>query len=31
MPRIDLGAYAGREQAYVKHYLLERYLAPLVY
>ena len=27
----DLSAYAGREQAYVKRYLLEKYLAPLAY
>jgi hypothetical protein len=31
MPNIDLARYAGGEQAYVKHYLLEKYLAPLVY
>jgi three-Cys-motif partner protein len=31
MPKFDLEAYKGREQAYVKHYLLEKYLAPLVY
>lgn len=31
MPKIDLATYAGKEQAYVKHYLLEKYLAPLVY
>ena len=31
MPKADLAAYTGREQAYVKHYLLEKYLAPLVY
>jgi three-Cys-motif partner protein len=31
MPKADLSAYAGREQAYVKHYLLEKYLAPLAY
>jgi len=31
MPRADLSAYKGREQAYVKHYLLEKYLAPLAY
>lgn len=26
MPKADLSNYKGREQAYVKHYLLERYL-----
>src|SRR6266568_311768 len=26
MPDVDLGAYAGREQAYIKHCLLEKYL-----
>ena len=26
MPNIDLARYAGREQAYVKHCLLEKYL-----
>ncbi len=31
MPKADLAAYTGREQAYIKHYLLEKYLAPLVY
>lgn len=31
MPRADLSAYRGREQAYVKHYLLEKYLTPLAY
>ncbi len=31
MPNVDLKKYAGREQAYVKHCLLEKYLAPLVY
>ena len=31
MPKADLSAYTGREQAYVKHYLLEKYLAPLAY
>jgi three-Cys-motif partner protein len=31
MPKVDLAAYKGREQAYVKHYLLEKYLTPLVY
>ncbi len=31
MSKIDLSSYAGREQAYVKHCLLEKYLAPLVY
>lgn len=27
MSRVDLAKYAGREQAYVKHYLLEEYLS----
>src|SRR5438034_11050293 len=31
MPKADLSAYTGREQAYVKHYLLEKYLTPLAY
>jgi three-Cys-motif partner protein len=31
MPKVDLADYAGREQAYVKHRLLEEYLAPLAY
>jgi three-Cys-motif partner protein len=31
MPSVDLKHYSGREQAYVKHCLLEKYLAPLVY
>lgn len=31
MPNVDLKQYVGREQAYVKHCLLEKYLAPLVY
>ena len=31
MPKADLSAYTGREQAYVKHYLLEKCLAPLAY
>ena len=31
MPKADLAAYTGREQAYIKHYLLEKYLAPFVY
>jgi three-Cys-motif partner protein len=31
MPNVDLKSYLGREQAYVKHCLLEKYLAPLVY
>jgi three-Cys-motif partner protein len=31
MPNVDLKHYIGREQAYVKHCLLEKYLAPLVY
>jgi three-Cys-motif partner protein len=31
MPKANLSAYKGREQAYVKHYLLEKYLAPLAY
>ena len=26
MPKVDFSHYQGREQAYVKHYLLERYL-----
>ena len=26
MPKVDLAAYAGREQAYIKHCLLENYL-----
>jgi three-Cys-motif partner protein len=31
MPKADLAAYAGKEQAYVKHYLLDQYLVPLAY
>jgi len=31
MPVLDLSNYTGREQAYVKHCLLEKYLAPLAY
>jgi three-Cys-motif partner protein len=31
MPKVNIATYKGREQAYVKHYLLEKYLAPLVY
>ncbi len=31
MPKAEPSDYAGREQAYVKHYLLEKYLAPLTY
>jgi three-Cys-motif partner protein len=31
VPKVDLAAYKDREQAYVKHYLLEKYLAPLAY
>ena len=31
MPKVELADYAGREQAYVKHRLLEEYLAPLAY
>ncbi len=31
MPDIDLSDYEGREQAYVKHRLLQRYLPELVY
>ena len=31
MLNVDLKHYFGREQAYVKHCLLEKYLAPLVY
>src|SRR5690349_17869333 len=31
MPKADLSSYKGREQAYVKHCLLEKYLPPLVY
>jgi three-Cys-motif partner protein len=27
MPKLDLSNYDGREQAYVKHYLLEKYLS----
>jgi hypothetical protein len=27
MPKVDLSNYEGREQAYVKHYLLEKYLS----
>ena len=31
MPKAALSNYAGREQAFVKHFLLEKYLAPLAY
>jgi len=31
MPKVDLSAYEGREQAYVKHCLLEEYLPPWAY
>jgi three-Cys-motif partner protein len=31
MRKADLAAYTGREQAYIKHYLLEKYLAPFMY
>lgn len=31
MPKIDLSNYAQREQAYVKHCLLEQYLPELIY
>ncbi|HVM48097.1 MAG TPA: three-Cys-motif partner protein TcmP [Candidatus Acidoferrum sp.] len=31
MPKVDLSAYAGREQAYVKHCLLEEYLPDWAY
>jgi hypothetical protein len=31
MPKVELADYSGREQAYVKHRLLEEYLAPLAY
>lgn len=31
MPKIDFSNYEGREQAYVKHYLLEKYLSRWVY
>ena len=31
MPDIDLSDYEGREQAYVKHRLLQKYLPDLVY
>jgi three-Cys-motif partner protein len=31
MPKADLSHYQGREQAYVKHYLLEKYLPDWVY
>lgn len=31
MPKVDLSAYAGREQAYVKHCLLEEYLPEWAY
>jgi three-Cys-motif partner protein len=31
MPRVDLTNYAGREQAYIKHCLLEEYLPELAY
>src|SRR5262249_48883827 len=31
MPNVDLKRYTDREQAYVKHCLLEKYLAPLAY
>lgn len=31
MPKADLSHYQGREQAYVKHYLLEKYLPDWAY
>jgi three-Cys-motif partner protein len=31
MPKVDLANYLGREQAYVKHCLLEQYLPELTY
>ena len=31
MPKVDLSNYKGREQAYVKHSLLEVYLPELAY
>ena len=31
MPKVDLEIYTGREQAYVKHCLLEQYLPELIY
>lgn len=31
MPRVDLINYTGREQAYIKHCLLEEYLPELAY
>lgn len=31
MPKVDLSHYQGREQAYVKHYLLEKYLPEWAY
>ena len=31
MPKINIETYQGREHAYVKHFLLEKYLAPLAF
>jgi hypothetical protein len=31
MPKADLSHYQGREEAYVKHYLLEKYLPDWAY
>jgi len=31
MPKVDISQYQGREQAYVKHYLLEKYLPEWAY
>ena len=31
MPKVDFSNYEGREQAYVKHCLLEEYLPELAY
>jgi hypothetical protein len=31
MPKVDLANYLQREQAYIKHCLLEQYLPELIY
>jgi hypothetical protein len=31
MPKVELAAYEGREQAYIKHCLLEEYLPDWAY
>lgn len=31
MAKVDIASYTGREQAYIKHYLLEEYLSSWSY